>query len=168
MAHRFYREDRDFHPSLEPGREAYEAPTGGGLITRLPGILGGVNAGRSKKPTRETSLVANLPGARKAGLPDFIRPQLATLVDQVPTGDEWLHEIKFDGYRTLCRVQSRRVKFLTREGKDWTHRFGKLGAAAARLPVDQAMLDGEIVVVEKDGATNFQSLQEALSENETE
>jgi bifunctional non-homologous end joining protein LigD len=167
MALRSYRQDRDFHHPLESGREAYEAP-GGGLITSLPGILGGVKAGRSKKPNKETGLVDNLPGVRKAGLPDFIRPQLATLVNAVPAGDEWLHEIKFDGYRALCRVQAGQVKFFTREGKDWTHRFGKLGGDAAHLPVDQAMLDGEIVVVEKDGATNFQSLQEALSKNKTE
>ena len=65
-----------------------------------------------------------------AALPDFVRPQLATLVDAVPHGDDWLHEIKFDGYRVLCRIENRRVVFLTREGHDWTHRFNFLTGAA--------------------------------------
>jgi bifunctional non-homologous end joining protein LigD len=145
--------------------QPYEAPARCGLITELPAILRGMTANPGAK---EEDLAAAVPGARKARLSDFIHPQLSTLVDEVPAGDEWLHEIKFDGYRTLCRIQSGRVKFFTREGKDWTHRFGKLGAAAAGLPVDQAWLDGEIVVVEKDGATNFQSLQEALGSNQTD
>jgi bifunctional non-homologous end joining protein LigD len=162
------QQNRDFRRALEAIDDAFEGAAAGGLATSFPAIVGRVKAKWDKKPAKEKDLVANLPGARKAGLPDFIRPQLATLVDEVPTGDEWLHEIKFDGYRALCRVRAGRVKFFTREGKDWTHRFGKLGGAAAHLPVDQAMLDGEIVVVEKDGATNFQSLQEALSKNETE
>jgi len=167
MALRSYQQNRDFHRAPEPGENFPESSTRGGLITTLPAILRGMKANRGK-PAQEENLAADLPGARKAKLPDFIRPQLATLVDRVPAGDEWLHEIKFDGYRTLCRVQSGRVKFFTREGKDWTHRFGKLGPAAADLPVDRALFDGEIVVVEKDGSTNFQSLQGALGKNETE
>jgi bifunctional non-homologous end joining protein LigD len=147
--------------------QPYEVPACGGLITELPDILRGMTANRGK-PAKEEDLAAAFPGARKARLPDFIRPQLATLVDEVPAGDEWLHEIKFDGYRALCRIQAGQVQFFTREGKDWTHRFGRLVSAAAHLPLDQALLDGEIVVVEKDGATNFQSLQEALSNNQTE
>jgi bifunctional non-homologous end joining protein LigD len=63
------------------------------------------------------------PGARKAKVPSFIPPQLATLVKEPPSGDEWLHELKFDGYRMLCRVDRGRVTFWSRNGKDWTDKF---------------------------------------------
>jgi bifunctional non-homologous end joining protein LigD len=89
------------------------------------------------------------------------------LVDRVPDGAEWLHEIKFDGYRTLCRIDGTTVRFFTREGKDWTARFGALTDAAAQLRVRQAFLDGEIVVMDEQGVSHFQSLQEALGKNET-
>jgi bifunctional non-homologous end joining protein LigD len=123
---------------------------------------------KKNQPARKQVELGGLPGAKKAKLPGAIYPELATLVDKVPVGEEWLHEIKFDGYRALCRIEGRRVNFFTREGKDWTDRFGKLATAAAHLPVDRAFFDGEVVVVEKGGATNFQSLQEALGKNETE
>jgi bifunctional non-homologous end joining protein LigD len=123
---------------------------------------------KKNQPARKQVELGGLPGAKKAKLPGAIYPELATLVDKVPVGEEWLHEIKFDGYRALCRIEGRRVNFFSREGRDWTERFGKLAAAAAHLPVDRAFFDGEVVVVEKGGATNFQSLQEALGKNETE
>lgn len=110
---------------------------------------------------------SRLPGAKKSTIPDLIQLQLTTLVNEVPEGDDWLHEIKFDGYRSLCRINHGQVNFFTREGKDWTDRFGALAEAAAELPVSQALLDGEVVVVEKDGSTNFQTLQGALSTKET-
>jgi bifunctional non-homologous end joining protein LigD len=109
----------------------------------------------------------NIAGARKAKLPAFVRPQLATLVDSVPRGDEWLHEIKFDGYRILCRIDKGRAAFLTREGQDWTSRFGSLVEAAQNLPVHRALLDGEVVALEKNGTTNFQLLQNSLKQNDT-
>ncbi len=109
----------------------------------------------------------NIAGARKSKLPTFVRPQLATLVDSVPQGDEWLHEIKFDGYRILCRIDNKRAKFLTREAQDWTARLGALVEAAQGLPVHQAFLDGEVVALESNGTTNFQLLQNSLRQNST-
>lgn len=109
----------------------------------------------------------NIAGARKAKLPAFVRPQLATLLDSVPQGDEWLHEIKFDGYRILCRIDNRRAKFLTREAQDWTGRFGALVEAAQGLPVHQVLLDGEVVALEANGTTNFQLLQNSLRQKNT-
>ena len=108
----------------------------------------------------------DIAGARKSKLPGFVRPQLATLVDSVPQGDDWLHEIKFDGYRVLCRIDKGRATFLTREGQDWTRRFGSLVAAAQDLPVRQAFLDGEVVALEENGTTNFQLLQNSLKQND--
>jgi len=115
---------------------------------------------------RKSSPIATRPGeiagARKAKLPPFIRPQLATLVEVVPQGNDWLHEIKFDGYRLLCRIDHRKVTLLTREAKDWTGRFDALVDAAKDLPVRQALLDGEVVALEDNGKTNFQLLQNSL------
>jgi bifunctional non-homologous end joining protein LigD len=105
-----------------------------------------------------------LPGARRAPLARKIEPQLATLVAAPPGGDEWIHEIKYDGYRVFAEVDGGRAKLLTRRGKDWTDHFSPIGAAAATLPVRSAVLDGEVVVLEPDGRTSFQALQNALSE----
>jgi len=105
-----------------------------------------------------------LPGARAGPLPEFVEPQLATLVEDVPPGEAWIHEIKFDGYRLLCGINGDSVRMLTRHGKDWTERFEALGEAAHELPVRQALIDGEAVVVDEQGISSFQSLQEALSE----
>jgi bifunctional non-homologous end joining protein LigD len=98
-------------------------------------------------------------------LPDFIRPQLATLVNAIPKGDEWLHEIKFDGYRILCRIDNGQVSFLTREAQDWTNRFKTLANPARKLEVHYAFLDGEVVVLDANGVTNFQLLQNSLKQD---
>ena len=115
--------------------------------------------------TAKIQTYRNIAGARKSKLPAFVRPQLATLVDSVPQGDEWLHEIKFDGYRILCRIDNKRAKFLTREGQDWTGRFSGLVETAQGLPVHQVFLDGEVVALEENGKTNFQLLQNSLRQN---
>jgi bifunctional non-homologous end joining protein LigD len=96
-------------------------------------------------------------------LPEFIEPQLATLVSAVPEGSSWLHELKFDGYRILCRIDNGRVSLLTRHAQDWTARFGVLADAAKRLPARQAILDGELVAFADDGSHDFQLLQNALT-----
>jgi bifunctional non-homologous end joining protein LigD len=96
-------------------------------------------------------------------VPDFVAPQLATLVSTPPPGDAWLHEMKFDGYRILCRVSGGRATLWSRNANDWTARFPEIAAAAARLPVRGALLDGEIAVLLPNGTTSFQALQNALS-----
>ena len=98
-------------------------------------------------------------------MPATIEPQLATLVDAVPRGEEWIHEIKYDGYRALCEIRDGEARLITRHGKDWTDRFSPIAREAAKLPVRQAILDGEVVVLEPDGTTSFQTLQNALAEN---
>ena len=90
------------------------------------------------------------------------QPQLATLVAQAPDGDEWLHEIKFDGYRIGCVVRAGRATLHSRNGKDWTERFAPVAEAAAALPVKSALLDGEVAVLLPDGKTSFQALQNSL------
>jgi bifunctional non-homologous end joining protein LigD len=91
-------------------------------------------------------------------LPESIDVELATLADQVPEGAQWLHEIKFDGYRLICRIENSQVKLLTRRQQDWTHRYPTIAAEASKLPVDSAILDGELVALLPSGLSNFQAL----------
>jgi bifunctional non-homologous end joining protein LigD len=99
---------------------------------------------------------------KTARLPEFIEPQLATLVAGAPGGEGWVHEIKFDGYRLQCRIENGKAVLRTRKGIDWTHRFPTLAAAAARLPVKQAIVDGEVVALQSSGVPSFAELQNAL------
>jgi len=101
-------------------------------------------------------------GAIKAALPAKVSVQFATLAKGAPGGDDWLHEIKFDGYRMLCRIDSGEVRFISRNGNDWTSKFPELVQAASVLPVSNAILDGEVVVMLPDGTTSFQALQNAF------
>jgi bifunctional non-homologous end joining protein LigD len=92
----------------------------------------------------------------------YSQVQLATLVDTPPEGAQWLHEIKFDGYRLLGYVSADVSRLLTRNGKDWTESFPSLSAALKKLPVRDAVLDMEAVMLDADGKSSFQSLQAAL------
>ena len=92
-----------------------------------------------------------------------IWPQLATSAKTAPPGKEWLHEIKIDGYRIGCRVDRGAATLWSRQGNDWTSSFPEIGAAAVRLPVTTAVLDGEVAVVRPDGRTSFDALQDALA-----
>ena len=102
--------------------------------------------------------------ARKAALPRFVEPALASLTARPPAGARWLHEIKFDGYRIQARIENGRVALMTRSGHDWTEKFGEGVTKALRaLPVKTALLDGELVV-ESAGVSDFSALQSDLSE----
>jgi bifunctional non-homologous end joining protein LigD len=98
-------------------------------------------------------------------LPKFIAPELTRLVEQPPSGQDWVHEIKFDGYRIQLRVAGGEVHLYTRKGLDWTARFPAIARAAARLP--DCILDGEICALDGDGAPDFAALQAALSDGKT-
>jgi bifunctional non-homologous end joining protein LigD len=107
-------------------------------------------------------------GARKARLPETIEPQLAGSAEAPPKGDDWLHELKFDGYRILALVEGATARLLSRNGLDWTDRFPRLARELARLNAKTALLDGEVVHLEKDGTSSFAGLQKALSEGRTD
>ena len=102
--------------------------------------------------------------ATNPGLPKFRKPQLATLVDQVPVGNNWLHEIKYDGYRCLLAVAGAEARIYTRSGKDWTGKFREIAKAAADLVTGSALIDGEIVALDGKGNPDFSRLQQALKE----
>jgi len=99
--------------------------------------------------------------ADATALPAWIKPQLTKLVDQAPEGPEWLHEIKFDGYRMHARLDRGAVRLLTRTGLDWTHKYPVVASAVASLPARQAYLDGELCGVRPDGTTSFGLVQNA-------
>ena len=116
-----------------------------------------------------TTRIPGVKGARKATFPDFVPPELATLVKSAPSGKRWVHEIKLDGYRVQARIDGGDVTLLTRTGLDWTQKFGKAIVDALKdLPVRQAVLDGEIVVNGGSGASDFSLLQQDLSEGRTD
>ena len=102
------------------------------------------------------------PGAAISKPPPFRPVQLATLVDAVPAGDRWLHEMKYDGYRTLVAVGDGEARAYTRSGLDWSDRFPSILKDAAKLKVRSALIDGEAVVLDADGKSSFQALQGAL------
>jgi bifunctional non-homologous end joining protein LigD len=98
----------------------------------------------------------------KAPLPGFIEPALATSIEKVPSGERWLHEIKFDGYRVQVHLANEAVKIFTRRGNDWSKRFKKVAHDAWRIKAASAVIDGEIVVPASDGTTDFSVLQNEL------
>jgi bifunctional non-homologous end joining protein LigD len=98
--------------------------------------------------------------------PHFVKPALCRSVDRPPAGAGWVHEVKFDGYRIQLRVAGGRAALRTRSGLDWTARFPAVARDAARLP--DALIDGEMVALDNDGAPDFAALQAALSEEKTD
>ena len=111
------------------------------------------NAAKAAKPQRK---------AKAAAKPKFRNPQLAALVDAVPGGNNWMHEIKFDGYRALIAAQGNDVTVWTRNGKNWTDKFAPLVAALAQLDLPSCLIDGEIIAPDADGNPDFSQLQGVL------
>jgi bifunctional non-homologous end joining protein LigD len=118
----------------------------------------------SRNAAAHAASPAAVPGAKKAKLPAMVTPTLATLVGSAPTGDDWVHEIKFDGYRMVARIDGGRVRLYSRNGREWTAALPAVVDALQRLDVREAWLDGEIAVADAQGRTSFQELQNAVSE----
>ncbi|HAL31025.1 MAG TPA: hypothetical protein DCP20_10015, partial [Coriobacteriia bacterium] len=112
--------------------------------------------GELRRPPVDPAAMA---GTRSAPMPHEIDVQLCTLVREPPEGEQWLHEIKFDGYRIVALKDDGSVRLVSRNQKDWTERFRGVAEAVAGLPVQTAVLDGEVVMVRPDGTTSFQDLQ---------
>ncbi len=127
---------------------------------RVPGGEGPAGRPQSVAPPPARADVQGV--ARRAPLPPF-RAQLALLVSEPPDGEGWLHEVKYDGYRIGCAVEGGRATLRSRNGKDWTAQFPEVAEAARALPVQSALLDGEVAALLPDGRTSFQALQNAFS-----
>ncbi|HEU0302723.1 MAG TPA: DNA polymerase ligase N-terminal domain-containing protein, partial [Longimicrobium sp.] len=169
----------EFTTSVETGRtmEAIAADQDASWDSRAPASEALTRAGKpskgtapdaAKKPPSRAKEAADspappIPGAKKAAFPKPFTPQLATLVEEVPAGGDWIHELKYDGYRLLAMLKDGEARVVTRNGNDWTERFPAVAAALARLPARTAVLDGEVVVLTPQGTTSFQALQNVMS-----
>src|SRR5205807_9612286 len=111
--------------------------------------------------TNPTDTLSTRRRIKPASPPAWIKPQLAALAAKAPDGPDWLHEIKFDGYRMHARLDRGAVRLLTRTGLDWTPKYPAIAAAIASLPARQAYLDGELCGVRLDGTTSFSLIQNA-------
>ncbi|HYF56120.1 MAG TPA: DNA ligase D [Salinarimonas sp.] len=129
---------------------------------------GEVRADHADRARATRSRRAPPKGTRKALLPTFVEPCLAKLVDTAPTGTDWLHEIKFDGYRVQARIDGDHVTLLTRKGLDWTDRFGPVADAMRELGLGSGLLDGELVVEDDNGISSFSTLQADLKAGRTD
>jgi bifunctional non-homologous end joining protein LigD len=131
---------------------------------------------RTIKPAPREALKKTKPATKKAtsataakkvsAMPDFVPPQLCISVERPPAAEGWCHEIKFDGYRVQLRIEDGEATLKTRKGLDWTEKFGSIAKEAGALP--DAMIDGEIVALDHNGAPSFSALQAALSDGKTD
>ena len=123
---------------------------------------------RSKAANAAATKIAghlrDTPRVTKKQLANF-RPQLATLSDEVPEGDGWLHEVKLDGYRILARIDGGNAQLLTRRGLDWSDHFPKVAEALSTLPLENTILDGEVVALDENGVSDFQRLQNWMTQH---
>ena len=127
------------------------------------------NATQKKRPSSAAKSIPPRPqldAYPSEQMPDFIPPQLASQADTAPEEPGWIHELKLDGYRIQAHKQGAKVGLLTRSGLDWTHRMKEVAQELTKLPVDNAILDGEIVVLSPDGTTSFANLQASFREGQ--
>lgn len=120
----------------------------------------GARPRRDKQPAQLDP--AGLTGARRGRQPTAFKPQLAVLASKPPNSEQWVHEVKFDGYRMLAFWDHGQVRLISRTGKDWSNKFPSIVAACGELPLNQAILDGEIVSLNDQGLSDFQQLQNQL------
>ena len=166
------------HPeSVKTGRDldeiATEAPGWSSKTGKIPKTRARKAAqpkAAAAAPIKKAAKAAEpIKGAKSGPLPEFVEPALATLVGKAPAGQRYVHEIKFDGYRLQARIDKGKVRLITRSGLDWTARFGKkLLDAFKALPVSTALIDGELVVENEAGASNFSLLQADLADKKSD
>ena len=172
-ATRYWREDT----SVASGRKMEQIAAGKGprpkpfmLATKKAAPADAVwqSKPRESTITRRAKALQAAPSpdrlAKRVKLPDFVSPQLCRSVDRPPSDSGWVHEIKFDGYRTELRVEGGKARLLTRSGLDWTKRFPAIARAAHVLP--DCLIDGEVVALNNAGTPDFAALQAALSEGD--
>jgi ATP-dependent DNA ligase len=121
---------------------------------------------RARAPRRKVKSTAS--GPESAHPPTWVKPQLTRLVDDAPMGKDWLHEIKYDGYRMHARIDGDKIQLLTRTGLDWSKQYRFTIEALQSLPVKSAYLDGELCALFPDGVPTFSRLQAALDERRTD
>jgi len=134
------------------------------LSVRANVKAGAVKLAQRAKTRSRSSAPAS---ARRAALPALLSPALTMLVEAPPDGEQWLSEIKYDGYRMVARIERGKARLYSRTGKEWTRAFSSVADALASLPVKSAWLDGEVCAPDAQGRTSFQALQNALATDGT-
>ncbi|WP_439923427.1 DNA ligase D [Nitrobacter sp. JJSN] len=123
-------------------------------------------ASARKRAPKKAKTQASKARAIKSEMPDFAGLQLCEISARPPSADGWVHEIKFDGYRIQMQIANGDVTLKTRKGLDWTDKFPAIASAATKLP--DAIIDGEIVALNKKGDPDFSAMQAALSDGNTD
>lgn len=119
-------------------------------------------AKKTRKRGKPAFDASSLPKAKPEKLPKFIEPMLPSAVEKAPSSADWVHEVKYDGYRVQVRIENGKARLLTRQGLDWTERFAGVADVAARLPVKSALIDAEVIVQTEAGVASFTALVDAL------
>ena len=118
---------------------------------------------RRRSPKRWRARALTLPGAKEfKGVPPEIAPQLATLRETPPAGDDWLHELKWDGYRLLAQIRDGKARLRSRNGLDWTGDYPEIVSALETLGLDSASIDGELIALDAKGRNSFSALQRTI------
>jgi len=155
--------------SVASGRSMAQIAAGRGRapkpFMRAAGRRAAPDAVWASKPAKSGRAVSRRATPPSKAMPRFIEPQLATLVERPPGSADWVHEVKFDGYRIQLRVEGGQAVLRTRKGLDWSARFPEIAREAAELP--DCILDGEIVALDSHRVPDFAALQAALSEHRT-
>ncbi|AZZ36052.1 DNA ligase D [Bdellovibrio sp. qaytius] len=131
------------------------------ILKKDKSVITGLSLTNLERIKKKTKLI-------RSKLPAFIEPQLALLAETPPQGDNWIHEIKLDGYRTFCHKQKSNIKLLTRSGLDWTSKYKFIEHECKKIKADSAMLDGEIVWTDNNGVSHFQGLQNSLENHHSD
>ncbi len=146
----------------DPGREWTKSIATGRTFDEIAAAQKVLDSNAKKPPRTEAKKPSRQRKKAALPLPAFRAPQLATLALRPPSGEHWLHEIKFDGYRLMASMAQGETRLYTRSGLDWTKKFGGLSDAIAQLPARSALIDGEAVVIDENGRSDFGRLQHAL------
>ena len=141
-----------FEISVASGRSRAEIEAGGAVWHSDRSLAKGEQPLEGRLPTHAAS----------ARLPDFVPPMLCDTRKTAPEGDGWIHEIKYDGYRIQAAVDGAAVRLFSREGLDWTARFASVAEALSRLGLERTLIDGEAVVFDAQGLSDFPALVDAL------
>ena len=156
-------DDRSAAPRTKPARITSKKASARAAPRKAAARVASKKAATRAAPRKAAGRVAPKKAATRASaLPSFVEPELATLVDAAPIGDGWLHEIKLDGYRIIARREDGRVTLLSRRGHDWSARLPTIVQALEKLPFGDSILDGEVVVFDDSGVSNFQRLQNSM------
>lgn len=154
--------ERDEHAGHDPDELVNAYTTSIETARTMEQIANDEEPPKRRASTRQEAAKKKAKG-KTAGLPRFRQPQLATLTDTVPDGEEWVHETKFDGYRSIAAVAGGEVRCYSRAGHDWTDKFRRVAEALRDLDCESALLDGEVVVPHEADGSQFSALQAALS-----